>query len=244
MSVKEKSSGYKKNGGSSGYGKVEDLPGQNGNPWPPDAGVNHLAFEGGYPDAIMNQLGGAVTHQESMEMMQAVYGFTGAVYGEIRAVQRGENPYESMWDKETKESLFAGMKKEAEDLEKFISKSIESGNGWNGGATYRGIGNISDAALKKLQSLKPGDSVDPNLGGTASWSTDRLLSAGFGGQPNHVTFVHLGSSQKGVSVANIANYGSGEQEVLVSKDAKFKVTAIVRGPIGESGQTYIYVEDA
>ena len=45
-------------------------------------------------------------------------------------------------------------------------------------------------------------------------------------------------------MTKIAHYGTHEQEVLVSKDAKYKVAAVVAGPVGSYGQTYVYVEDA
>lgn len=215
---------------------LSSLPGQNGNPWPPDAGKNHLEYEGGGGLGVWNQFGGGVKNggvssQTAKEFYSAVDDFTGDYYDDIRyAMKNGDTS--SHWGKQ------GAM------CEKFIAAGIKSGNGWNGGATYRGVGGLSNTALKAIHNMKPGDEVDCNWGGAASWSTKRSVSEGFGSGYNHVTFVHTGSKQKGVSVAKIAHYGTGEQEVLVSKDAKYKVVAVVPGKVGAYGQTYVYVEDA
>lgn len=214
----------------------KNLAGQNGNPWPPNASGNHLEYEGGGGKGIWKQFGGGkknggVTSQEAKDMYSAVRDFTGSYSSAIRsAQQKGDT------------SSYYG--KQGAQVENFIAAGIKSGNGWNGGATYRGIGGISDAALKNIQALKPGDSVDCNLSAAASWSTNRHTSEGFGSSYNHVTFVHTGSSQKGVSVKKISSVGY-ENEVLVSKSAKYKVVAVVPGPVGKyNSQTYVYVEDA
>lgn len=215
---------------------ASSFAGQNGNPWPPDASKNHLDYEGGASLGIWNQFGGGVknggvTSQQAKDMYSAVRDFTGSYSSAIRsAQQKGDT------------SSFYG--KQGQEVENFIAAGIKSGNGWNGGATYRGIGGISDTALKNIQSMKAGDIIDCNLSAAASWSTNRSTSEGFGSSYNHVTFVHLGKSQKGVSVKKISSVGY-ENEVLVSKDAKYKVAAIVAGPVGSyNSQTYVYVEDA
>lgn len=219
------------------YLAKQNLPGQNGNPWPPDASKNHLAYEGGQGLGIWNQFGkgvknGGVSSSTAKEMFDAVDAFTGDYYDDIRdAMKKGDTT--STWGK-------AGN-----TCEKFINKGVETGNGWNGGATYRGVGGLSNEALTAIHNLKAGDEVDCNWGGCASWSTKRSVSEHFGSSYNHVTFVHVGNSQpKGVSVAKIAHFGTHEQEVLVSKDAKFKVVAVVPGKVGASSQTYVYVDNA
>lgn len=218
------------------YLAKKDLPGQAGNPWPPDAGKNHLKYEGGGGLGVWNQFGGGaknggVSSAKAKELYKAVDDFTGNHYDQIRdAMKAGDTT--SQWGKQ-------GAK-----CEEFISAGIKAGQGWNGGATYRGVGGLSNAALTAIHNMKAGDPIDCNWGGCASWSTKRSVSEGFGSGYNHVTFVHLGSKQKGVSVTNIAHYGTGEQEVLVSKDAKFKVAAVVAGKVGTYSQTYVYVEDA
>lgn len=213
------------------------LAGQNGNPWPPDASNNHLEYPGGGGLGIWSQFGGGaknggVSNPTAKAMYSAVDDFTGNHYDEIRdAMKAGDTT--SHWGQQ-------GAK-----CEEFIAAGIKAGQGWSGGATYRGVGGLSNTALQAIHSMKPGDPIDCNWGGCASWSTKRSVSEGFGSGYNHVTFVHVGSSQpKGVSVAKIAHYGTHEQEVLVSKDAKFKVVAVVPGPVGAHGQTYVYVEDA
>lgn len=174
-----------------------------------------------------------MTGAEADEMYSALYNFTGDYYEEIREAQRAGDT-----------SSFYGQK--SVTLENFIAKSIETGNGWNGGATYRGIDGISDEAFANISSLKHGDSVDPNFGGSASWSTKRdIAEHGFSGGKNSVVFVHVGPSQKGVSVKNLSAFGPSENEVLVSKDAKYKVQQVVQAHSGtnDSKYTYVYVVD-
>lgn len=216
-------------GGSSGFSK-SNIAGQNGNPWPPDGSDNHLAWQNS--KGIYDQLGSIVTGLEADEMYSSLYNFTGNYYEEIREAQRnGDTTSE--------------YGKKSVTLESFIAKSIESGNGWDGGATYRGIDGISDEAFANLSSLKPGDQVDPNFGGSASWSTKRdIAEHGFSGGKNSVIFVHTGNSQMGVSVKNMSAYGPDENEVLVSKNAKYKVQQVVPAHSGtnDTKYTYVYVE--
>lgn len=217
---------------------AKNLPGQNGNPWPPDKDSNHLAYEGGKGLGIWNQFGGGVKNggvdsKTAKEMYGAVASFTGSGYSSIRAAQASGNT-----------TSMAG--KNGVTCEKFIEAGVKSGNGWTGGPTYRGIEFISDTAFKGYASLKPGDSVDANNGGTASWSTHKNTAfKQFSGGNNSVVFVHLGSKQpKGVSVDSISTC-KGEKEVLVSKDAKFKVQNVAQfagnGEVGYSGTNYLLV---
>ena len=216
---------------------VSNLPGQNGNPWPPNADGSHIAYSEGGGLAIWTQLGGGVANggvssQTAKDMNAAVKAYTGSQYGLIRdAYIAGDTT--------------SGYGKKATAVQAFIDKSIETGNGWTGGPTYRGIGGLSDSTWKSIVGLKPGESVDCNLSAPASWSTHRQTAEGFGGSKNHITFVHLGSSQKGVSVDHISTC-EGENEVLVSGTAKFRVVAV--SPTKHTGSwgsnTYVYVEDA
>lgn len=227
-------------GGSSGYTKADDLPGINGNDWPPDADANHIKYPTANGSGIWIQFGGVVDTQTAVEMYKAVSSFTGSGYASIREAQANGDT----------ESTYGKRGKLCED---FIEAGVKSGNGWNGGPTYRGIEGIDDDAFKVYASLKPGDSVDPNFGGTASWSTNKKTSfEHFSGWGNSVVFVHVGGSQpKGVSVDAISS-NKGEMEVLVSKDSKYKVTHVAtyqgQGPtgVGISSTKYllVYVEDA
>lgn len=70
------------------------------------------------------------------------------------------------------------------------------------------------------------------------------VSGHFGGGPNHVVFVNLDKSIPGVSVRGLAHYGHHEQEVLVTKDAKFTVAGIKQGTYGGMKQTFVYVHNA
>lgn len=215
---------------------LSTLPGQNGNPWPPNVDSKHLDYDGGGGLGIWNQFGGGVqnggvSNPTAKKMNTAVKSFTGSGYSSIRKAQQAGDTMSATGQK--------GVL-----CEQFIEAGIKSGNGWNGGPTYRGIGGLSDAAWNALRSKKPGEEIDCNFGATASWSTHRQTSEHFGGSHNHITFVHLGSSQKGVSVDRISTC-MGENEVLVSKDARFRVVAVADPvSLGYNGsQTYIYVED-
>lgn len=264
MSVKEKASGYSKGGttkmapsaqaqaqaasnplGYAGWMQtaassavdVGSLAGQGDNPWPPNADSYHLEYDGGDGLGIWNQFGGGVANggvnsQTAKDMNNAVKGYTDGDYGDMRdAFEAGDTT-----------SYFG---KQAQTVQAFIEKGIETGNGWNSGPTYRGIGDLPNSTWKAYTSLKAGDSIDCNLSAPASWSTNRQTSEYFGGSHNHITFVHLGTSQNGVSVDKISSC-SGENEVLVSGKQKYKVVAVSPTEYGNFGasQTYIYVEDA
>ena len=170
---------------------AKNLPGQNGNPWPPDAGKNHLNYEGGGGLGIWNQFGGGaknggVSSSQAKQMYNAVDSFTGNHYDDIRsAMQNGDTT-----------STYG---KQGVMCEKFISAGVKAGQGWNGGATYRGVGGLSNKALQAIHNMKPGDSIDCNWGGCASWSTKRSVSEHFGSSYNHVTFVHLGARSQRAS---------------------------------------------
>ena len=220
---------------------ISNLPGINGNPWPPDADGNHLQYTGGGVAGIRSQFGDTVSEQTAGEMYDAVRYFTGYGYGDVRDAQSSGAT-----------NSFAGVR--GQRCEEFIAAGVASGNGWNGGPTYRGIEYISDDAFKAFSALQAGDTVDPNFGGTASWSTNKDIAfAGFSGGKNSVVFVHAGSSQPmGVSVDRISS-NSGEMEVMVSKDSRYRVQHVETyagqgGPdgVGISGTNYllVYVEDA
>lgn len=226
-------------------GDTNSLPGINGNPWPDDADDNHLDYPGGGGLGIWNQFGGGVKNggvssQTAKDMYSAVASFSGSGYSWIREAQAAGD-------------TTSNYGKKGKLCEDFITAGVKSGNGWNGGPTYRGIDGISNAAFNAYANLKPGDSVDPNFGGTASWSTNKDVSfSGFSGGNNSVVFVHTGSSQpKGVSIDAISSNG-GEMEVLVSKDSKYKVQHVAKykgqgwSGVGVSSTEYllVYVEDA
>lgn len=230
------------------------LLGTNGTDFPPSGNKNHLEYAGGGGLGVWNQLGGGVANggvdsSTAKEMSNAVARFTGIGYHSIRAAQAAGDTTST-----------AGKKGVV--LEQFIKKAVETGNGWTGGTTYRGIDGISDLAYNYYKNLSVGDVVDANHGGSASWSTNANTAfQKFSGGPNSVVFVHLGNSQPhGVSIDRISTCG-GEMEVLVSKDAKFRVQGVAQykggsasskgmkygnGSVGHGATNYllVYVEDA
>lgn len=215
-----------------------NLPGQGGavpgipdpsNPWPPDASGAHEQWRSA--DDLQAMLG--VDRRTAEEMENAVKDFTGGgPYGEIREAQRL--------------GLTSGRyAEEGRSLEEFIARANAAGKGWTGGTTYRGI-QVDNTLYRKLMDKRVGDGVDINYGGTASWSTDRshsewFTNMGFGG--NRVVFVHTNPTQKMGASAKHLGSSEWENELLVSKDAKFKVTGIAERNT-RSGITYIYVDDA
>lgn len=161
-----------------------------------------------------------VSVQEAKDMYGAVKDFTGTTYSLMRAAQRGEK-------------VDAKYKRLAELAEGYIDHAPK----WGGGVTYRGMA-LSPSAVS---SIKVGSTFDVNLG-TASWSTQegkaREFATPYNGNKG-VVFVSQTQS-KGTSIKHISYY-SNENEVLVSKKAKYTVTSISTKP--GSPYTYVYVKE-
>lgn len=172
-----------------------------------------------------------VSEETARGYADAVLTFTGNEYVDIRwAVQNDVTSGEY------------GMKGAA--CEDFIRKSIETGNGWNDGPTYRGI-TVDDATLADILIERKNKVIDVNMGAMASWSTSKAVAeefSGYGLGDNQVVFVHEGKSQMGVSVKNISSSGTHDHEVMVSKDAMYKPTG--RKAEQRNGIWYVYVEEA
>lgn len=166
------------------------------------------------------------TVQEAKDMFDAVQDFTGSAYSGIRRTQRGE-----------KASDIPELQKKYDSEAKRIEGYIERAPKWGGGVTYRGM-SLPASAVK---GLKVGGTFDVNLG-TASWSTQESTARNFaksssGDKP--VVFVSQTQS-KGTSIKHISNF-TKENEVLVSKNAKYTITNISTKP--GSPYTYVYVKE-
>lgn len=173
------------------------------------------------PEETAKYIGSTV--QEAKDMYNAVKTFTSnSGYGLMRDAQMGKNQS-------------ATGKKLAEQAEKYIDHAPK----WGGGVTYRGV----PMSKKQLAAIKAGKPVDPGLSALASWSTQEGTARGFaskgGSGSAHVVFVSQ-TKNKGTSIKHISHYAH-ENEVLVSKNAKYTVTSISTKP--GSPYTYVYVKE-
>jgi len=221
----------------------EDLsgaPGYGGNAFPDSTG-NHIVYSGGMSsdwdydvddeDAVIRDIRErfGVGMKAAMDDYRGVRAFTDYYYSGIRDAQKNGDT----------DGRYAEWGRQAE---KYIADGIKSGNGWNGGHTYRGIA-VDDDTLQGLSRIGVGENVNIHNGGSASWATDVGTARDFshnGSGNNHVVFVNMDTSQRGVSVAGISSNGFGEHEVLCSKDNQYKKV----GQYSDGNYTYIYVRNA
>lgn len=168
------------------------------------------------------------------EQIEAVKGFTYGDYGYIRQLQCGDK---SNMTKKTIEE----MTKKGEALEQYITESPKYK-----GAIYRGIN------VDRSTQFKVGQTID--MRGTSSWSQDKWEAEDFAGlhvntswhnalhghkTERPVVFEMKKAPKKCADVNDISsNYG--ELEVIVSKDTRFKVTAVKE--VGNA--TYVTVVEA
>ena len=105
---------------------------------------------------------------------------------------------------------------DTETIESFIKTAPK----WYGDETYRGM-NVSDNFIKNL---KVGDTYTP--GKVSSWSTDRHFSTQHIEEgKNPVLFINREGQPKGTSIVHASVYPT-DSEVLVSKQASYKITNI------------------
>lgn len=125
------------------------------------------------------------------------------------------------------------LKSEAKRIEGYIERAPK----WGGGVTYRGMSLPSSV----VKGLTVGGTFDVNAG-TASWSTQESTARSFsksGSGGRHVVFVSQTQS-KGTSIKHIS-YFTKENEVLVSKNARYTITNI--STKSGSPYTYVYVKE-
>lgn len=159
-----------------------------------------------------------VSVEQAKEMYDAVQSWSGSLYTDIREYQRTGQGGQYVKDKE-----------------KALEAYIDAAPKWDGGATYRGM----RLPQSVIDTYVPGAQV--NMGGSASWSTDRGVAEGFatgatGGKKPVV--VRCKTNKNGTSIRHFSYYKK-EDEVLVSKKAWYNVTStkVV------NGITYVYVEE-
>lgn len=164
-----------------------------------DVGEDVIAF-------VAKELG--VSAEEADKYARTMSMYCSDYYSDIRRFQRGEKLLTG------EERFVAEM---ASAIEDYISKSPK----WDGGITYRGVALSDD----ELSSWQVGTNHD--MGGTSSWSEVDSVATEFAdhnatyGKPNKVIFVSP-TQTKGTGIAHLSAY-YGEQEVLASKDARYKV---------------------
>lgn len=171
-----------------------------------------------------------VPKKKANDYINAVLGYSEADYTIIRDIQRGSlGGLESFPPFARK-----AYEKKAKDLESFIGKSPK----WAGGKTYRGI-SLSDSDVAKI---KVGKTFDVNGGGSASWSTDPGVADAFAstfGRKGHRSVIFVSPTQrKGTSIKHLSG-NEDEDEVLVSKSARYTVSRIEKA----SDTTYVYVKE-
>jgi len=180
---------------SSAFGKSKSI----------GAGRGHLDVKKEIPystkiEYVMKDVG--FDKKKADDTVRAVESFTGMGYLNIRSVQTGSLPVADI-----------GYKEQAEIIEEYIKKAPHFNQ-----PIYRGLHPTKGSNLLKFVDVKVGDVVD--MKGTSSWTSSKES-----GQKNAISGVlfRAESVNKGTSVKHLSAFPS-EDEVLVSKDAKFRVT--------------------
>lgn len=175
---------------------------------------------------VAGELG--VSEQRATEYTDAVMAFTdnSGLFTDVRKYQRGETLDE--W------ADIEAVKAISKDAEEYIKVAPR----WNAGETFRGV-TISD---KELASYASGSVI--NMGGMSSWSSKMSISADFAvrnttyERPNSVLF-HCETQGKGTAIRHLSVLEL-EDEVLCSKDAKYKV---LRQEKHDDGIIHIFLEE-
>ena len=157
-------------------------------------------------DYVKNDLG--ISFHVAVEYVDSVLEYTDNNYKKIRAYQNGETVEDE-----------ARIKKIADNLEQYIKKAHR----WNGGETTRGI-SLSENELDKYV---PGYEFK-GMRGSASWSSNFRTARDFALRNSNnyggkAVVFHSDTQNKGTSVTHLSMLGGMEKEVLVSKDARYRV---------------------
>lgn len=167
-------------------------------------------------DAIASYLGLSDKERAKADY-DAVTAFTGSSYSSIRESARTGGS-DTRW-------------KQCED---FIANAPQ----WAGGTTYRGV-NLRSSDFKQI---KVGEEFPINGGGPASWSTKSTVSDGFAGNSAGHSVVFISKTQSAATSIKGISHFSSENEVLVSKDTRYRVTGISKGYGKYNNRTYVEVE--
>ena len=162
-----------------------------------------------------------VPEEKARDMANSIHSYSGMNYEAIRdaAIGKNDNPK---------------LKAAADNIEDFIKASPK----WAGGQLFRGIKVNEAVANEILRKATSGEEID--MLGPASWSSDMDVAHTFAGKSNQwgkaIVFVNnKKSTTAGTSIKHLSQV-VGEDEVLMSKDARLKPTKIEE----KDGRIYIY----
>lgn len=173
---------------------------------------------------VANDLG--ISEDIATEYAKSVRAYSSAFYTPIRELQRGEE---------------IGGKFNIEEVEKYsnnIETYIRKAHRWNGGETFRGI----SVSFEDRRQHKPGYIVD--MGGTSSWTSKKSVAEDFATcttnfkRPGSIIY-HCKTQSKGTGIRHMSEYDN-EEEVIVSKEAKYEVIKTMKD---EEGITHVYLKE-
>jgi len=165
---------------------------------------------------------------EPREIYNAVSEWSGKGYRQVRAYQEfGDVAFS--FDKE----LLEKVRSESEYIEKYIQLSPKYKNE----TIFRGV--IFSKKDDPFEMFKIGDIIDQH--GTSSWTSKKEVAEKFAGrgEVNGVVFV-LKENQTGVSITHMSRFGAEEEEIIMSKDARYRVLNVTRN---EKGFVEVLVEE-
>lgn len=124
-------------------------------------------------------------------------------------------------------------------MEKIISILLKISRLWKNKSAPLDKGAVSDENLSKYVT-----GYELDMGGTASWSSERSIAEDFivhrttADRPNPVIF-HCSTQSKGTGIRHLSVYEE-ENEVLCSKESKYKVITSHRD---NNFITHVYLEE-
>lgn len=176
-------------------------------------------------DYVADELG--ISKEAAERFIDAIDAYSDNKYAEIRAFQQGRHV------------------EDAEDIARIserLEDYIKAAPRWNAGETFRGIG-LSD---KDLALYETGSEHD--MQGVSSWSNEPAIAYQFADEyhinaamDNAIIF-HSPTQNKGTAIRHLSQYpgAGGENEVLVSKDSRYRV---VGRKTDSKGRIHIYLEE-
>ena len=235
MSVKEKSSGYKKVSSSKPERRKSD-PNHLGGDKQPSSGKGVPSYSNtdtqtDHPSdlsiyAISSSLG--VSTQKAQDFVDAINeqdvgGFSYGWDTAIREYQNGATRSQILDLDGTSDAIaehfngsqdayFAALRKKAGNCEEFIDRSPK----WSGGELMRGFSGLSSATVAALTNTDPNVLINLNKG-TASWTTDEGTAYMFSSWGNDGLIAHVVSGERrGTSIRAVSAFDD-EDEVLCSR---------------------------
>ena len=153
---------------------------------------------------------------DAADIHRSLIDYTGKYYTEIRHAQRGAFS-----------SRGADFVKRMEDSGKSLETFIVNAPYWAGGTTFRGFVTSKERFEKLMADVANGAIID--MRGLSSWSTNANIAKAFatdgarGG--NYSVILKCEGQNRGTSIKAVSKF-KDEDEVLVSKDARYKIKSI------------------